>query len=145
MALTIKQVHFTMHADLDAEGNLTNYEIDDLSASYDGTHDADSDEFPDTMGALAKVIAVIAESLAHPLLVTEDGGALGGQPLVGLDDVIDSFLLAMHAEGIDHDTKARIVTTVRDAVDNNLLRRRHEHHPPGVAHDRAGRVPQRCR
>lgn len=35
------------------------------------------------------------------------------------DDIIESFLLAMLAEGIDHDTRARIVTTVRDAVDNN--------------------------
>lgn len=39
--------------------------------------------------------------------------------LVAWDDIVDSFLLAMHAEGLDHDTKARIVTTVRDAIDNN--------------------------
>jgi len=39
--------------------------------------------------------------------------------LVAWDDIVESFLLAMHAEGLDHDTRARIVTTVRDAVDNN--------------------------
>lgn len=41
------------------------------------------------------------------------------QSLVGVDDVIDSFLLAMYAEGIDYDTRERIITTVRDAIDNN--------------------------
>jgi hypothetical protein len=39
--------------------------------------------------------------------------------MVAWDDIVDAFLLAMHAEGLDHDTRARIVTTVRDAVDNN--------------------------
>lgn len=45
--------------------------------------------------------------------------APNGEVLVAWDDIVDAFLLAMHAEGLDHDTKARIITTVRDAVDNN--------------------------
>lgn len=53
------------------------------------------------------------------VFLDENWMEVDSQPLVGLTEVIDSFLLAMHAEGIDHDTRARIVTTVRDAVDNN--------------------------
>jgi hypothetical protein len=41
------------------------------------------------------------------------------QTIVSWEDTVDAFLLAMMAEGLDHDTRARIVTTVRDAVDNN--------------------------
>jgi hypothetical protein len=41
------------------------------------------------------------------------------QRLCTWEDIVDSFLLAMMAEGLDHDTRARIVTTVRDGLDNN--------------------------
>lgn len=41
------------------------------------------------------------------------------QTIVTWEDTVDAFLLAMQAEGLDHDTRARIVATVRDAIDNN--------------------------
>jgi hypothetical protein len=52
---------------------------------------------------------------AHP----DEVDGIEMQPLVMWEDVVDAFLVTMHAEGIDHDTRARIVTTVADAIDNN--------------------------
>ena len=49
----------------------------------------------------------------------EDFDQFEAQRIVTWEDMVDAFLLAMYAEGLDHDTRARIVTTVRDAIDNN--------------------------
>jgi hypothetical protein len=41
------------------------------------------------------------------------------QNIVTWEDTLDAFLLAMKAEGLDHNTRSRIVATVHDALDNN--------------------------
>jgi hypothetical protein len=43
------------------------------------------------------------------------------QPLVGLDDIIESFQLALRAAGVDDVSITDITNTVTDAVSNNLL------------------------
>lgn len=41
------------------------------------------------------------------------------QPLVGLDDVLESFVMALAAEGIAGPAVTAAVITARNAVDNN--------------------------
>ena len=69
------------------------------------------------------VVLLVSDDASYDdLLEGADPADLPGiesQTIVTWEDIVDAFLLAMKAEGIDHGTRARIVTTVRDAIDNN--------------------------
>ena len=60
-----------------------------------------------------------ADELAEYINLYYGSADVSVEPLVGLNDVIDAVLLAMHAEGFGADTKARIIATLCDAIDNN--------------------------
>jgi predicted exporter len=64
---------------------------------------------------LAEDADALDEALNNPETMYE----LETQTLVTWEDTVDALLLAMRAEGIDTQTQARIIATVRDAVDNN--------------------------
>jgi hypothetical protein len=64
---------------------------------------------------LAEDADALEEALTNPDTMYE----LTTQTLVTWEDTVDSLLLAMRAEGIDTQTQARIIATVRDAIDNN--------------------------
>ena len=49
----------------------------------------------------------------------EDPHQFEMQTIVVWDDIVDALILAARAEGVDAPTLARIIATVRDAIDNN--------------------------
>jgi hypothetical protein len=69
------------------------------------------------------VVLLVSDDAAYDeLLEGRDPADLEGieaQTLVTWEDTVDALLLAMRAEGIDTPTQARIIATVRDAIDNN--------------------------
>jgi hypothetical protein len=60
-----------------------------------------------------------ADHLERMLLDPDTMYELNTQTIVTWEDTVDALLLAMRAEGIDTQTQARIIATVRDAIDNN--------------------------
>lgn len=67
------------------------------------------------------VVLVLSDDEVEQLdYETVDPLTLGTQQtLCTWEDVVDSFILAARAEGIDGPTLARIIATVRDGLDNN--------------------------
>lgn len=51
--------------------------------------------------------------------LNDSGNEAYSQPLVGLNDVLESITLALAAEGVDPAVIDRALATVFDAVDNN--------------------------
>lgn len=65
---------------------------------------------------LANLIAI--DMKADP--TSDIGEYVALQTMVGFNDIIESFRLAMFTEGVPQDTLDIIITTVTDAVVNNL-------------------------
>jgi len=68
------------------------------------------------------VVLLVPEDIDYEVLersIEDDYHQFDAQTLVTWEDTVDALILAARAEGVETMTLARIIATMRDALDNN--------------------------